>query len=1775
MTRRTLRALVLVVLAACSGGSPDDFTDGRPVDATPNDGRPPIDAIDGAVGDVTLTITAAGNGTGTVVSSPTGVDCGSTCTATFPAGSVVALIATPTAGSGFTGWSGPCTGIGTCVFTINGNTTVTATFDAAMYPVTMVLTGNGTGSVISAPAGIDCPGTCMTTVPYDTELTFTATAAAASTFVGWSGAGCAGTGTCTVTVRGPVTVNSAFAVDQSLVVSRTGFGSGTITSTPAGIDCGTDCDQIYPANTVVTLSAAADAASQFGGWSGGGCIGTGLCIVTVNNAIMVSGQFDPRQFQLLVARAGTGTGVVTSLPAGINCGSDCSQSYPAGTMVTLTATPTGLSTFTGWSGGGCTGTAPCTVTMSAATNVTATFGVNSYPLTVVRGGTGMGQVTSDPAGIDCGTDCNETYPATTMVRLTAVAGTGSAFAGWSGGGCSGTALTCIVTISGATNVTANFNVAPFTLSVVRTGAGTGTITSAPTGINCGSTCSANYGGGTIVTLSATATPGSIFTGWSGAGCSGTGVCMVTMTMATTVTADFDRSNVTLTIAKAGSGSGLVASSPTGIDCGSDCSETYVSGTPVVLTATADPGSVFTGWSGGGCTGTAPCTTTVNVATTVTATFTIQQYTLTVARNGTGTGTVTSLPAGINCGSDCTENYNTGTVVTLSAVGNATSSFAGWVGGGCTGTGTCVITMNSLQNVTATFNANSYPVNVTMAGTSTGMVTSMPSGVTCPGDCTETFLAGTPVVLTAVPAANTTFAGWTGACTGIALCNITVDNSNDVTATFNTTTHVLTVARAGAGTGTVTSLPAGINCGTDCTEPYAFGTMVTLNAAPAATSTFTGWSGGGCTGVGPCTTTIAAATTVTATFGLAGFPVNVNLAGTATGTVQSAPAGIDCGTDCTEVYASGTPVMLVATPGPNAVFAGWTGGCTGTGACNVTVGSATITVTATFNTIAYPVTVVKTGAGTGTVTSLPAGINCGTTCTANFAHGSMVTLTAAPATNSAFAGWSGGGCTGTAPCTTTITAATTVTATFTLNSYPVTVALAGNSTGTVQSVPMGIDCPGDCTDNFLTGSVVMLVATPAANTTFAGWSGGGCSGTGGCSVTVGTTAVTVTATFNTTTYPLTVVKAGAGTGTVTSLPAGISCGTTCATATSNFAHGAMVTLTAAPAASATFAGWSGGGCTGTAPCTTTITAATTVTATFTLNSYPVTVTLAGTSTGTVSSNPPGIDCGTDCTEAYLSGTNVILTAVPAANTTFAGWSGGCTGTGTCSITLGSAAVNVTATFNTTVYGLTVNKSGNGTGTVTSAPAGINCGTTCATATSNFAHNTMVTLTAAPAANASFTGWSGGGCTGTGICTVTMTAATTVTATFTLNSYLLTVSPIGAGTGTVTSSPAGINCGADCSETYLATQTITLTAVAGPNSTFAGWGTPCSGTGLCNVTIGSAPMTVTANFVPTTHVLTIAKTGTGTGTVTSSPGTINCGTTCTGSFNYNTVVTLTAAPSATSTFTGWSGGGCSGVSTCVTTITAATTVTADFTLNSYPMTVTKAGTGTGTVSSSPAGIDCGVDCNETYLANTVVALTAVAAPNSQFTGWSGACTGTGACNVTIDATNDVTATFALRTFSLGVTKNGTGTGTVTSSPTGINCGATCTVAFNAGSLVTLSAAPAVGSNFAGWSGGGCSGTGTCIVTMDMAQTVTATFNLNTFALNVVTAGPGAGTSTVTSSPPGITCGADCTETYNTGQVITLTATPSGTFGGWTGAPGCSTALMCVVTLTANLTVTATFN
>ncbi len=324
---------------------------------------------------------------------------------------------------------------------------------------------------------------------------------------------------------------------------------------------------------------------------------------------------------------------------------------------------------------------------------------------------------------------------------------------------------------------------------------------------------------------------------------------------------------------------------------------------------------------------------------------------------------------------------------------------------------------------------------------------------------------------------------------------------------------------------------------------------------------------------------------------------------------------------------------------------------------------------------------------------------------------------------------------------------------------------------------------------------------------------------------------------------------------------------------------------------------------------------------------------------------------------------------------------------------------------------------------------------------------------------------------------------------------------------------------------------------------------------------AAKSVTATF---TAQYSLFVTTLGNGTVSASP------TSSTSKYLAGTVVRLTATAGSDSQFSSWSGS-CSGTATtCDVTMDAAKSVTATFALKQFALTLTPVGP--GTVSAQPTS------ANNMYNVGTVVTLTATPAANGQFTGWSGACSGTAAtCAVTMNATQSVTATFALKQFQLSLTA--VGTGTISAQPSAANN------LYTAGTVVGLTAAPGTGYQFTGWSGA-CSGTAaTCSVTMDAAKSVTATFTVQQFVLILTTVGDGSIAAT-----PGSTSG-----TYGYGTIVTLTATPSSTvttaaatiatstavsaagsqFAGWSGAcAAAGTAPTCNVTMDAAKSVTATF-
>ncbi len=471
-------------------------------------------------------------------------------------------------------------------------------------------------------------------------------------------------------------------------------------------------------------------------------------------------------------------------------------------------------------------------------------------------------------------------------------------------------------------------------------------------------------------------------------------------------------------------------------------------------------------------------------------------TLTVSKSGTGSGTVTGM--GIACGSDCSDVGPVNRSVMLTAAPLPGSQFGGWTGCDSVTMGTCTVTMASSRSVTASFTGNSMMgamATLTVMKTGPGTISGM--GITCGVDCTESVPVGTTVTLTAMPMSGSTFVEFLGCDTSMGpSCTLTLNGSRSISATFEAaaTHYTLTVAKSGSGTGLITG--TGITCGVDCNEVVPAGTMRTVSAVPSSNSVLSGWSGCDQDLVADCIISVTSNRTVTATFVATAAPtaprmltasvlpngeVELNWVDTATNEVdfridrssQGTTGFVEVATLPADTTTTTLPGLMVGTYYFR-VRATNGGGASGPS------NTAVLTLTAP----PVQLSVVKTGTGMGTVTSVPAGISCGTDCSETLAAGTMVVLTAAPATGASFMGWTGCTSTTTTSCTVALASTRTVTAAFGLLAGSLMVsAPAASTTGTFSvSWSCGSGACGtpytleeDPTGSFISPSTVVVSA----------------------------------------------------------------------------------------------------------------------------------------------------------------------------------------------------------------------------------------------------------------------------------------------------------------------------------------------------------------------------------------------------------------------------------------------------------------------------------------------------------------------------------------------------------------------------------------------------------------------------------------------------------------------------------------------------------------------------
>jgi hypothetical protein len=561
--------------------------------------------------------------------------------------------------------------------------------------------GNGSGSVTGG--GISCGTTCTKVYRQGTTVVLTATAAAGSTFSGWSGCPSPSGSTCTVTMAIDRNVTATFTRGPRLTVANSPSSGGSVTSSDGAISCGSTCAHTYPYGSTpsLTLYAWPAAGYRFTGWSG--CpqpFGT-RCILSLSGDRSVTANYVRRYTVTIDSSPAGNGGVITvaapaSAPPG-SCATPCSVTVDAGTTVKVSASNTSAWAFTGWSGCPAASGSICSFAVGADTNVIANF-LPVYTLTVNVSGAVNGSVVSGP-GWSCSSSCTYSYTSGTQVSLVETTGSHDPFVGW-GGACAGAGSSAWcgpLTITGDVTVSATFDPELHTLTTTRTGNGG----VAGPGWTCGTTCTHTYAWGTSVELTPAPGADSVLSSWTG--CDSVdpvdSSCTVALTSDRTVSASYVLKQYTLTVTAHGKITG-----PNGIDCGSGgsvCTAQFTAHTSVSLAATADAGYRLDAWTSA-CSGSGGCTVTMDGDRTVGATFVLQDVTLTVVVSPSNGGMVISNIGGITCGfggSVCTATYPATTVVQLSALAAAGFAFGGW-SANCPG-GQCVL--NSDTTVTASFN----------------------------------------------------------------------------------------------------------------------------------------------------------------------------------------------------------------------------------------------------------------------------------------------------------------------------------------------------------------------------------------------------------------------------------------------------------------------------------------------------------------------------------------------------------------------------------------------------------------------------------------------------------------------------------------------------------------------------------------------------------------------------------------------------------------------------------------------------------------------------------------------------------------------------------------------------------------------------------------------------------------------------------------------------------------------------------------------------------------
>jgi hypothetical protein len=820
----------------------------------------------------TVTTSVSPTGTGTISLSPNALS--------YASGTPVQVTATPntyysfvnfTDGSGNTiSTSNPAT------ITVSANTSVVANFAQQMCTLTIATTGSGSGTVTPSSGSYACGGT----------INLTATPSSGSNFGGWSGAGYTGTSSsASFTLTGTTTETASFVTGTICTISTSVTGSGSITLYPSGGS--------YTCGTAVTATAVPAADWSFSGFSGalsGSTNPQQIVTDASTTSVSLAAAFTQTSFPVNVTTVGPGTVNISA-----NQTANADGTYPAGTQVTLTGTPSTGAYLVGYTGDLTSPSNPATVTVNSTLNITATFayptitkdsvsyGVSTSPSSVLTWTHTLGTGTSRAVVIAVGTSDSavsspDANAVVTGVYFNGVYATPIPNSMYYGGttGMSQTQLFYL------TDAELPATAGSYTVEVDLVGS--------VSGIQAGSISlfGVNQGPPEAVAVNRITSGGTSLTS-----------TITTLTNnAWVIDAIEDTTNSTLTPGSSQTLAWTAASTGTG---------TGGSSTEAVATA----GSVSFSWTAAkaqrmieSLAAFPPATTTVPAT-----------YTLTTQATG---GTISTNP-GLSA-------LPAQTAVLLTATPAVGYSFSSWSidSGATTSTANPFsLVMNSSHTATAVFTtAPTCTVSYNYAGTGSGTVT----------PAAGTYNCGTTLNLSATPASGSAFTSWTEANDSFT----STDNPTEFTVTDTNT--VITVEFDTIQQCTLTMGTTGTGSVSPGTGSYACGSTITLTASQTDPSwPFSGWSGDYSGADNPTTIVLNNNMSITGNFTQG-----------AACTLSTSVTGLGSIVPGSGTWACGTTIPIAAVAGDHYLFDNWGGALSGnTTPTTLALNSATTSVSATF------------------------------------------------------------------------------------------------------------------------------------------------------------------------------------------------------------------------------------------------------------------------------------------------------------------------------------------------------------------------------------------------------------------------------------------------------------------------------------------------------------------------------------------------------------------------------------------------------------------------------------------------------------------------------------------------------------------------------------------------------------------------------------------------------------------------------------------------------------